>query len=829
MRYLVSMLLLVPALWLGPNGARAEGELKIKIEKVQLGFPVSLEKSLYKADAWTPVYVHLTNEGTARINSNEYVLVVETTDSEDVQNHYTERRLLPPLNPNESTSVPLLAYTRPGGETNEVTVYVQTPNGKTLDSKKPAPESYDAAPFNAQMVLLAGSKLHRMKTALVQTDKDRKQVEAPAQGDQEEEISFDVKGPLRFVSADKVEQLPARWFGYGGVDLVVLTTGREEFIKSLLEDQTGRKEALAEWVRRGGRLVISAGRNWQFVNAFLRQTQLLPCELTGTASRPALESVTRWSSASVAFRGAPRKDKPGELGDIEFTQLVPGPGVDVLARESPTARDAKERPVIVQGASGLGRVLLVAFDLDTPPFTSWQGDKPEWGQDEFWKKLAAETDIRETKRGDGNPANRNPRRNRGQRPSLSETGETAEVANSLQMSLENFDDVPVISFGWVALFIFIYILIVGPIDYFFLKKVVKRLELTWITFPAVVLTISVIAYFTAYWLKGNELKINKVDVVDIDLASSRAYGTTWVTLYSPRIQNYTVGVEPAPAHWNWTTPKSDQFGNSTVLVDWMARPESDWEKRSQQGILSWNRPTYRYAEDAAGLEGVPIRVWATKSFTSQWKMALSEEKPLFEADLRRINNNDDQLAGTITSRLPVDLEDVVLFYKGKRYKVGRLTQDQPRSINDLNMGVHGERISGWFGALTVLKTTASGAAQKTQTNPANAGQQQGVCSFIKSLLFHSHEANPTATTEGNSLLRYLDQGWRIRGDTHNDEVVLFGRAMAVEDDSDKVSNKEVSASRLWLGALPGSGTPHLDGKMSQETYVRVYIPLQNKP
>src|SRR5207248_1352802 len=156
------------------------------------------------------------------------------------------------------------------------------------------------------------------------------------------------------------------------------------------------------------------------------------------------------------------------------------------------------------------------------------------------------------------------------------------------------------------------------IDYFFLKKVVKRLELTWITFPVVVLGISAIAYFTAYWLKGNDLKINKVDVVDIDLASSRAYGSTWVTLYSPRIQNYTVGVEPAPANWNWASTKTEQPGDNTALVDWMGRTESDWEWRGQQGLLSWNRPTYRYADDAAGLEGVPIRVWATKSFTATW-------------------------------------------------------------------------------------------------------------------------------------------------------------------------------------------------------------------
>src|SRR5436309_5667264 len=108
-----------------------------------------------------------------------------------------------------------------------------------------------------------------------------------------------------------------------------------------------------------------------------------------------------------------------------------------------------------------------------------------------------------------------------------------EVARDLQVSLEDVEDVPMISFGWVALFILLYIIVVGPLDYLFLKKVVKRLELTWVTFPVVVLVVSAGAYFTAYYIKGNDLRINKLDVVDIDLHDGQAYGHTWFTLFSP--------------------------------------------------------------------------------------------------------------------------------------------------------------------------------------------------------------------------------------------------------------------------------------------------------
>ena len=133
-------------------------------------------------------------------------------------------------------------------------------------------------------------------------------------------------------------------------------------------------------------------------------------------------------------------------------------------------------------------------------------------------------------------------------PVPEEGGEAPALLGEVQRALENFEKVPVVNFGWVALFILVYILIVGPLDYFLLKRVFKRLELTWITFPVIVLIVSVAAYGTAYYLKGDDLRINKIDFVEYDLnAPQEAYGTSWFTLFSPRIQNYTVGLEPCGA------------------------------------------------------------------------------------------------------------------------------------------------------------------------------------------------------------------------------------------------------------------------------------------
>jgi hypothetical protein len=167
-----------------------------------------------------------------------------------------------------------------------------------------------------------------------------------------------------------------------------------------------------------------------------------------------------------------------------------------------------------------------------------------------------------------------------------------------------------------------------------------------------------------------------------------------------------------------------------------------------------------------------------------------------------------------------------LFYKGNAFTVGRLSQNEPRSVNNLNLGNQGAGISEWLQSpLVPRKTVQPGSASKGFANQANAPQPLGY--FIKPLLFHSFSNTPT---EGNSLLRYLDQGWRVRGDTRKDEVILFARIAAEEGKAEDVSKKELSASRLWLGSLPGSEKPRkdLDGTMAQETYIRVYIPLTNR-
>src|SRR5947209_19035468 len=103
--------------------------------------------------------------------------------------------------------------------------------------------------------------------------------------------------------------------------------------------------------------------------------------------------------------------------------------------------------------------MYLEFALDEAPFTRWDG------RVEFIKALIEEYA----------PAVKN----RGLPNQFGGRGDQADIATDLQRQLDNFD-ISVVPFGYVALFIILYILVVGPLDYFVLKHVFHKLEWTWI-------------------------------------------------------------------------------------------------------------------------------------------------------------------------------------------------------------------------------------------------------------------------------------------------------------------------------------------------------------
>ncbi|MGH9678162.1 MAG: hypothetical protein ACRD36_13745, partial [Candidatus Acidiferrum sp.] len=231
-----------------------------------------------------------------------------------------------------------------------------------------------------------------------------------------------------------------------------------------------------------------------------------------------------------------------------------------------------------------------------------------------------------------------------------------------------------------------------------------------------------------------------------------------------------------------------------------------------------------YAPDASGLEGVAIPVWATRTFASSWRIPITSEESPIEVDFHHSRDpNDPDLLGRITNRLPVELRDVTLLYNGKRYAVGTVPAGGFVPIDNLKVGGQGGQIVQWLNDARSFSASGIRAVAPAQ--------------LVKNLLFHGP---PNQITAANSGWRTLDQSWRLRPiieasagpqpkSVFRDEVLMVARTPEQYGPSETVTNSDAAPTRLWLSALPAAGQtarPSLAGFMSQDTYVRVYIPVR---
>ena len=142
------------------------------------------------------------------------------------------------------------------------------------------------------------------------------------------------------------EYLPESWYGYEGVDLVVLHD------ISLAHIRPVQVRAIEEWLYRGGRLVITGG-----VHVLSRDNspieELLPVELLG------IEVLDR----AGAF------ELPEKLAVVN-SRVISG---KVLFGDEDT-------PLIVRQKRGKGFVFFMAFDSSEAPFSGWPGKIALWQQ-----------------------------------------------------------------------------------------------------------------------------------------------------------------------------------------------------------------------------------------------------------------------------------------------------------------------------------------------------------------------------------------------------------------------------------------------------------------
>lgn len=625
-RWLAAILLIAAS----PALAAPEGK-PVEIETIRVGIG-----DAYKVGAWTPVWVQARAVGAPFEGTME--LVVD--DESGTPTVFAQSVRIG----TESTRIP--AYTRPGSPSGRFAVrFVR--NGERVAATDVDTLSPNKAPnrlFSDEVALLALGKTQGVE--LIPGLPGFNGGRAATAGSNTPASVVEVIRP----GGLDAQILPGRPWGYDAFDAVVVDTNDRELMAALAV----QGEALRQWVAQGGHLVVAVGANWQATRDGVLGP-MLPATLAGTIPVSDVRTIESFAGAT--------------------SQLPAGEGGMTIARlEEDRARSAKvlcatsTTPIVVRGAYGFGRVTLVALDVDQAPFANW----PDRGL--FWTKAL---DLRPMAATAGTPA-----------MARFTQSSVNDLSGRLRETLEQFPGVKLIPFGWVAFFIFLYILLIGPGDYLFLRKVVKRMEFTWITFPLIVLVVSGAAYWAAYRAKGTELRVNQVDVVDVDIPAKRVRGASFVNVFSPSNRDYDVAVTPKSVRGDGPSPPGTE-----TRISWFASPDMGLRGMGGGGrALGFGAEGYRYAPDgrAERLERVRIPIWSTKAFTARWTAPLGGDEPIIESDL--IPLGLDRLSGTIANRTGVALKGAVLaFNKRVYYNLGTIEPGESRQVEltqDRNLSGH---------------------------------------------------------------------------------------------------------------------------------------------
>src|SRR5262249_20290554 len=176
---------------------------------------------------------------------------------------------------------------------------------------------------------------------------------------------------------------------------------------------------------------------------------------------------------------------------------------------------AGDTPLMVTATRGRGRVTALLFSPEREPVRSWK-NLPV-----FWAKLAEV-----------------PGAWYASKEVAAQGGGRSDGIFGAMIDSRQVHKLPV---EWLLLLLIIYLVVIGPLDQFWLKRIGKPM-LTWITFPCYVVMFSLLIYFIGYKLRAGESEWNEFHLVDVFASGDNAQlrGRTYASIYAPSNQRYEV-------------------------------------------------------------------------------------------------------------------------------------------------------------------------------------------------------------------------------------------------------------------------------------------------
>ena len=678
---------------------------------------------------WSPVTI--TPKQSQKITQ----VAIQTRDGADVPVIYQTQQ----ASPSADGSVDALA--RFGRKCKSFQITIVTADGKTAEI---------AVPLNNTQTLLS------VKPLILAIENDSQIPQAI--NHEKTQLLANETQPTAKQLAD-LSTLPNSWLAYDAVHTIFLTASDTNLLNQLTDQQL---TAIEEWVRQGGRLIVSASPA-NAADGFAADQPL-----ARFAPGPIKTKLNFNNSSRLENFAGSRKQliKTGE------------PPIDIVGFETHQAKvwvaDENRNPLVTQHALGLGNIVFVAFDLKHPKILAWQS-YPEL--------------IRVLSAGKNNS-------DRDGQQSISSLGSGVghlgftDIVGQLFAPMEQFSKVQFVPFTAIAILIGLYILCIGPLDYFLLRKLFGRMELTWITFPLFSLLFCGLAFGISQWSRPHALQANQLEIIDIDASDSSCRGSVWTNFYSPTGDALDVQLPET----NALDLKLQQS-----LTSWHGLPGNGLGGMNGGSAATVSVPSYTHPISSASvtsqLKSFPIPVSSSRAIFSNWQAELPTK---IRSNLT-FRKKTDEIVGSLKNPLNCELTNCRLYHGNWAYVLeAPLGADD---VIDIATETNSKRIQSILNRKRVdAEDSNRSYATRWELSETNVGR------IAEMMMFYE--------MAGGSNYTGLSHGYQ--GKTDLSDLLTSQRAILIGEVKGQISCLDATA------ANPKAASPEYD---HVTTFVRIVLPV----
>ncbi len=658
----------------------------VSIEEVTVGIA-----GLYKVGHWTPVEVRLQTDSAPTAGR----LRLFVPDGNGLQSVYESK----PIQLAAGRATRCLQYVRFGQRSAGIDVEFQAEDGSRWQKRIPAGELPDALYSSQRLILSVGPEMG--VAAAVQS---RPQW---------------LRSRLAHAHVARLADLPPHWLGFGGLDAIVLATSQLQLDQPLEQE---RWQAITRWAELGGSVVLAAAsRAAMIASVELPLSRMLPGEFERVILQRQTTGIEQFAEATQRL---------DQLNSSATEFSVP---MSVFQRthgrvEAYEGIGLSQQPAVMRYGIGLGRITFAAFDLDQEPFRDWT-DRP---------RLVAKLLAFALGEQDGGTLER-----AGERRARTVQG-PRDMLGQLRTALDQFESVRFVPFSLTAGLITVYLLLIGPVDYWVLRRYL-RLEWTWLTLPLTVVLFLGLAVILARSWKGQSVQIRQAEIVDLDVDSGWIRGNCWTHVFSPKTTRLAPELRVRlPLEWSgepqqivsWEGFPSDRFGG----MDSSFQPSAFSQPYFVRGSLQ--------APDQAqlSLEDFPIAVWSSRGLAGRWWGRIESTSA---NDSSLVEGPEKQLRGSFHSPLARDLSECLLLYDRWIYPLGTVSAKQQTTLEDRPLDLR-----SWLTRRRIVE----GRNVDTPWDP----QEVDVDRILQLVMFYGAAHGQNYTQQLHDYERHLDLSDQLR-------------------------------------------------------------------